>query len=161
MTSHSVTRLTSTTMKARAKDSKAKVSKRKMRSILMRWRAKLGAYPAKDLLPIVRYSKDKSNCQAIEVGKEVGKGRKSRSLCCWKLVENIVLVNKLNQYENKCSFRKILFFLWRQKVLFQWMTQNLNLYILSRLRFILLLYSSWNINLLQRFEQDNKPMGME
>ena len=66
MTSHSVTRLTSTTMKARAKDSKAKVSKRKMRSILMRWRAKLGAYPAKDLLPIVRYVKDKSNCQAIE-----------------------------------------------------------------------------------------------
>ena len=53
-------------MKARAKDSKAKVSKRKMRSILMRWRAKLGAYPAKDLLPIVRYSKDKSKCQAIE-----------------------------------------------------------------------------------------------
>ena len=46
-------------MKARAKDSKAKVSKRKMRSILMRWRAKLGAYPAKDLLPIVRYFKDK------------------------------------------------------------------------------------------------------
>ena len=66
MTSHSVTRLTSTTMKARAKDSKAKVSKRKMRSILMRWRAKLGAHPAKDLLPIVRYSKDKSNGQSIE-----------------------------------------------------------------------------------------------
>ena len=53
-------------MKARAKDSKAKVSKRKMRSILMRWRAKLGAHPAKDLLPIVRYSKDKSNGQSIE-----------------------------------------------------------------------------------------------
>ena len=82
MTSHSVTRLTSTTMKARAKDSKAKVSKRKMRSILMRWRAKLGASPAKDLLPIVRYSKDKIICQAIELGKEVGKGKKSRSPCC-------------------------------------------------------------------------------
>ena len=47
--------LTSTNMKAKAGDPKGLITKRKMRSILMRWKAKLGAPPLRTILPIVRY----------------------------------------------------------------------------------------------------------
>ena len=43
-----------TTMKAKAREPKGLISKRRMRSILKRWKAKLGPPPLGTLLPIVR-----------------------------------------------------------------------------------------------------------
>ena len=43
-----------TTMKAKAREAKGLISKRRMRSILKRWKAKLGPPPLGTLLPIVR-----------------------------------------------------------------------------------------------------------